>query len=244
MGTVARLRVLVVDDEPLARERMVALVAQCGASAVAALGDAVAASDWLERHAADVLLLDISMPGINGVELARRLRQRPLSPQLIFTTAHEHYAVDAFELDAADYLLKPVRLERLRQALDKAARRRGGTPAIEAHFSVRHRDRLLNIPFSAVRYLKAEQKYVSLVTADGEYLLDDSLVALEQRLGDSVLRIHRNCLVMRHALQELLRIGNADEELWAVRLRGIAQPLAVSRRQLPAIRASLRQISS
>lgn len=244
MGAVERLRVLVVDDEPLARERMVALVAQCGAAAVAALGDSMAASDWLERHAADVLLLDISMPGISGVELARRLRQHPLPPQLIFTTAHEHYAVDAFELDAADYLLKPVRLERLRQALDKAARRCGGKPAIEAHFSVRHRDRLLNIPFSAVRYLKAEQKYVSLVTVDEEYLLDDSLVALEQRLGDSVLRIHRNCLVMRHALQELLRTGNADEELWAVRLRGIAQPLAVSRRQLPAIRASLRQISS
>ena len=244
MGALERLRVLVVDDEPLARERMVALVAQCGAAAVAALGDATAASDWLERHAADVLLLDISMPGISGVELARRLRQHPLPPQLIFTTAHEHYAVDAFELDAADYLLKPVRLERLRQALDKAARRCGGKPAIEAHFSVRHRDRLLTIPFSEVRYLKAEQKYVSLVTADGEYLLDESLVALEQRLGDSVLRIHRNCLVMRHALQALLRTGNADEELWAVRLRGITQPLAVSRRQLPAIRASLRQINS
>jgi DNA-binding LytR/AlgR family response regulator len=105
----------------------------------------------------DVLLLDISMPGISGVELARSLRQLPLVPQLVFTTAHEQYAVDAFELDAADYLLKPVRLERLRQALEKAAARCGKRPVIEAHFTVRHRDRLLNIPFSAVRYLKAEQ---------------------------------------------------------------------------------------
>jgi len=244
MGTVNGLRVLVVDDEPLARERMVGLVAQCGATTVATLGDAAAASHWLERQTVDVLLLDISMPGISGVELARRLRQLPLAPQLVFTTAHEQYAVDAFELDAADYLLKPVRLERLRQALEKAAIRCGKRPAIEAHFTVRHRDRLLNIPFSDVRYLKAEQKYISLVTADGEYLLDDSLVALEQRLGDSVLRIHRNCLVMRHALQALLRLGDAVDEQWGVRLRDIAQPLAVSRRQLPAIRAGLRQTSS
>jgi two-component system response regulator AlgR len=206
-------------------------------------GDAATASHWLDATV-DVLLLDISMPGISGVELARSLRQLPLVPQLVFTTAHEQYAVDAFELDAADYLLKPVRLERLRQALEKAAARCGKRPVIEAHFTVRHRDRLLNIPFSAVRYLKAEQKYISLVTADGEYLLDDSLVALEQRLGDSVLRIHRNCLIMRHALQELLRLGDAEEELWGVRLRDIAQPLAVSRRQLPAIRAGLRKTSS
>ncbi|MBV8678847.1 MAG: response regulator transcription factor [Aquitalea sp.] len=241
MGAVSRLRVLVVDDEPLARERMVALVAQCGATTVAALGDASAAIDWLARQAADVVLLDISMPGLSGIELGRRLQQHPLPPQLIFTTAHENHAIDAFELDAVDYLLKPVRLERLRQALDKAARRSGAMPVIEAYFTVRHRDSLLHIPFSAVRYLKAEQKYVSLVTAEGEYLLDESLVALEQRLGDSVLRIHRNCLVMRHAVQELLRTGSGDEEQWAVRLQGIAQPLAVSRRQLPSLRASLRQ---
>jgi two-component system response regulator AlgR len=243
MGAVNSLRVLVVDDEPLARERLIGQVAQCGATTVAALGmPRLPATGW---HATvDVLLLDISMPGISGVELARSLRQLPLVPQLVFTTAHEQYAVDAFELDAADYLLKPVRLERLRQALEKAAARCGKRPVIEAHFTVRHRDRLLNIPFSAVRYLKAEQKYISLVTADGEYLLDDSLVALEQRLGDSVLRIHRNCLIMRHALQELLRLGDAEEELWGVRLRDIAQPLAVSRRQLPAIRAGLRKTSS
>jgi two-component system response regulator AlgR len=244
MGALNGLRVLVVDDEPLARERMVGQVAQCGATTVAALADAKAASQWLARQMVDVLLLDISMPGISGVELARRLRQLPLAPQLVFTTAHEQYAVDAFELDAADYLLKPVRLERLRQALEKAAQRCGKRPVIEAHFTVRHRDRLLNIPFSAVRYLKAEQKYISLVTADDEYLLDDSLVALEQRLGDCVLRIHRNCLVMRHALQALLRLGEGADEQWGVSLRGIAQPLLVSRRQLPAIRAALRQNSS
>jgi two-component system response regulator AlgR len=244
MGTVNGLRVLVVDDEPLARERLIGQVAQCGATTVAALGDAETASHWLARYSVEVLLLDISMPGISGVELARSLRQLPLVPQLVFTTAHEQYAVDAFELDAADYLLKPVRLERLHQALEKAAVRCGKRPAIEAHFTVRHRDRLLNIPFSAVRYLKAEQKYISLVTSDGEYLLDDSLVALEQRLGDSVLRIHRNCLVMRHALQELLRLGDGVEEQWGVRLRDIAQPLAVSRRQLSAIRAGLRKTSS
>ena len=240
MGLVRPLHLLIVDDEPLARERMAALAVQCGASVLATLGDANAAMRWLEQHAVDVVLLDISMPGPSGMELALWMKQQALSAQLVFTTAHEHYAVDAFELDAADYLLKPVRLERLGQALDKVSRRIGKTNAPEPHFSVKHRDRLLSIPFSSVRYLKAELKYVSLVTEDECYLLDDSLVALEQRLGRTVLRIHRNCLVMRHALEALLRQGGADEESWAVRLRGIDQPLPVSRRQLAAIRSCLR----
>ncbi len=243
MGALDRLRVVVVDDEPPARDRMVALVAQCGARAVAALDDSQDALRWLERHPADVLLLDISMPGMNGLELAQKLRTQPLVPQVVFTTAHENHAVDAFELDAVDYLLKPVRLERLRQALERAARRCGEAPAPEPHFSVRHRDRMLLVPFSDVRYLKAELKYVTLVTASDEYLLDESLTSLESRLPDIVLRIHRNCLVMRHAVLRIERIGPPQDEQWMVFLRDMPQPLPVSRRQLSALRMALQTSS-
>ncbi|AUH53071.1 DNA-binding response regulator [Chromobacterium sp. ATCC 53434] len=238
MDAVSELRVVVVDDEMLARERLRQLLADNGVGQVQCLEDGQAALDWLARHPADVVVLDISMPGLDGIEVARLLRRQPLSPQLIFSTAHDHFAVEAFELDAADYLLKPVRRERLAEALRRALTRCGNQASMPG-FTVRQRGRLLNVPFSEARYLKAELKYVTLVSRDGEYLLDDALVALEQRLGDAVLRIHRNCLVMRHAVQELRRSGNGGDEQWVVRLRDIAEPLPISRRQIHAIKAAL-----
>ncbi|AAQ57886.1 LytR/AlgR family response regulator transcription factor [Chromobacterium violaceum] len=238
MGALSALRALVVDDEALACDRLRQLLADCGVEQVDCLADGQAALDWLARHPVDVLLLDISMPGLDGISLARQLRQQALAPALVFSTAHDHFAVEAFELDAADYLLKPVRRERLEQALRRALARRQGQP--QTSFTVRQRGRLLNVPFADARYLKAELKYVTLVTPDSEYLLDDALVALEQRLGDSALRIHRNCLVMRHAVQELCRGGENDgDEQWIVRLRDIPAPLPVSRRQIHALRAAL-----
>ncbi|AXE29891.1 DNA-binding response regulator [Chromobacterium phragmitis] len=237
MGAVSGLRVLVVDDEALARERLRQLLADCGVADIHGLEDGRSALGWLEAHPVDVLLLDISMPDLDGMALARQLRQRTLPPALVFTTAHDHFAVEAFELDAADYLLKPVRRERLEQALQKAQARREGKRA--AGFTVRQRGRLLHVPLADARYLKAELKYVTLVTPNGEYLLDDALVALEQRLGEEALRIHRNCLVMRHAVQELFRGEGGAEEHWLVRLRDIPTPLPVSRRQIHALRAAL-----
>ncbi|WP_046156037.1 LytR/AlgR family response regulator transcription factor [Chromobacterium vaccinii] len=237
MGAVSALRALVVDDEALACERLRQLLADCGVEEVHCLADGKTALDWLACHPVDVLLLDISMPGLDGIALARQLRQQALAPALVFSTAHDHFAVEAFELDAADYLLKPVRRERLEQALQRAQARREGRQ--QPSFTVRQRGRLLNVPFADARYLKAELKYVTLVTSDNEYLLDDALVALEQRLGESALRIHRNCLVMRHAVQELCRGDDGGDEQWIVRLRDIPTPLPVSRRQIHALRAAL-----
>ncbi|POZ60863.1 DNA-binding response regulator [Chromobacterium alticapitis] len=234
------MRVLVVDDEHLARERLRQLLADLGVVQVHCQGDSQAAQDWLVRHPADVALLDIGMPGRDGMALARQLRQLPLPPQLIFSTAHDHYAVEAFELNAADYLLKPVRRERLAEALRRAQARLGGRDETPC-FVVRQRGRMVNVPFGEARYLKAELKYVTLVTRDGEYLLDEPLVALEQQLGDTVLRIHRNCLVMRDAVQELSQTG---DEQWQIRLRDIAEPLPVSRRQIHAIKAALAPAGS
>lgn len=243
MGAVSALRVLVVDDEELARLRLRQLLQDCGVAAVHCVGDGRAALAWLQQQTVDLVLLDVSMPGMNGMTLARQLRQQALPPQLAFSTAHDHFAVEAFELDAADYLLKPVRRERLQQALQRAASRLG-QPAAAAAFTVRQRDRMLSVPFAEARYLKAELKYVSLVTPSAHYLLDESLVLLEQRLGDAALRIHRNCLVMRHALQELSRRGEEGEEQWVVRLRDLPEALAVSRRQLHAIKSALAAAKS
>ncbi|NHR04574.1 response regulator transcription factor [Chromobacterium haemolyticum] len=234
-------RALVVDDEPLACERLRQLLREQGLQHVYCLTDSRQAMAWLTQNLADIVLADISMPGVSGLELAQQLRRQPLAPQLIFTTAHEQYAVNAFELEAIDYLLKPVRRERLRQALERACRQRGDAPQPEASFTVRQRDRLLPIPFSQARYLKAELKYVTLVTPDAEYLLDETLIALEQRLGNAAVRIHRNCLVMRHALRELFRANIDGEEQWQVRLADIGQPLPVSRRQLAGIKQCLHQ---
>ncbi|QEL57202.1 LytR/AlgR family response regulator transcription factor [Chromobacterium paludis] len=235
MGDLSRLRVLVVDDELLARERLRQQLTDLGVLQVHCQGDGQAALDWLTRHPADVALLDICMPGQDGMALARQLRQLPQAPQLIFSTAHDEYAVEAFELNAADYLLKPVRRERLAEALRRALARVGAR--LEAPcFVVRQRGRLLHVPLSEARYLKAELKYVTLVTRDGEYLLDEPLVALEEQLGEAVLRIHRNCLVMREAVQELTLAG---DEQWQIHLRDIDAPLAVSRRQIPALKRAL-----
>ncbi|VEB39887.1 Sensory transduction protein lytR [Chromobacterium violaceum] len=162
MGALSALRALVVDDEALACDRLRQLLADCGVEQVDCLADGQAALDWLARHPVDVLLLDISMPGLDGISLARQLRQQALAPALVFSTAHDHFAVEAFELDAADYLLKPVRRERLEQALRRALARRQGQP--QTSFTVRQRGRLLNVPFADARYLKAELKYVTLVT--------------------------------------------------------------------------------
>lgn len=232
---MSALSVLILEDEPLARMRMRTLLSECGVYVSGESGDAIEAFEWLDKHQVDVVLVDIGLPGISGVSFARQLRERPGAPAVIFTTAYDAYAVEAFEMEAVDYLLKPVRLERLRKALDRVAQTR---EQHFTHFTVRNRDQVMWVSVEDARYLKAEAKYVTLVTADGqEYLLDDTLVKLEEELGDLVLRIHRSCLIMRHAIVSMERIGEDSGE-WGVRLKDIDELLPVSRRQLPALRAA------
>ncbi|MCW3481821.1 LytTR family DNA-binding domain-containing protein [Neisseriaceae bacterium JH1-16] len=241
MGTLNALSILILDDEPLARERLRTLLSDCGTEPVAEFGEASSALDWLSHHPVDVALVDIRLPGMSGMEFARQLSERCLTPPaLIFTTALDTHAVDAFELAATDYLLKPVRLERLRTALERAAGRRPVSGKRFTQFTVRSRDRVQLVPLEQARYLKAELKYVTLVTASGqEYLLDDSLIKLEEDLGPAALRIHRNCLVMRHAIVSVERIGTPPDDHWAVQLTDVAERLPVSRRQLAALRAAV-----
>jgi two-component system response regulator AlgR len=247
------LRVLIVDDEELARLRMRSLLADCmepSAEVVGEAATATAALQWLTLHTCDVVLLDVQMPGLDGVQLAQRVRALPRPPGLVFVTAHAEHAVDAFDLDAIDYLTKPVRRARLQEALVRAAQRQGlaapspansGTAEAQPVLVVNDRGSLARVPLTEVLYLKAELKYVTLRTAQHSYVLDDSLTELEGRLGGEFLRVHRNAIVARGAVRALERRVDPEEggEGWAVRVSPTDEWLAVSRRQLSAVRDAL-----
>jgi two-component system, LytTR family, response regulator AlgR len=244
----APLQVLLVDDEALARGRLRTLLGDCREPAAEVAGEAATAAqarDLLLRQRFDLVLLDVRMPGEDGLALAAALRVMPDAPPVIFVTAHADHAVQAFDLEAVDYLTKPVRKERLEQALQRARRRgrekdlQGADEQAEA-LLIQDRGHLVRLPLSEVIYFKAELKYVTVRTAARSYISDDSLSELEERLGARFLRIHRNALVSRRVLRALERHDDPEEgEGWAVRLAGVDELLAVSRRQLAAVREAL-----
>jgi two-component system, LytTR family, response regulator AlgR len=252
-----RLRVLIVDDEPLARMRLRSLLADCVRPAATVVDEAGSASEALHalaRQPVDAVLLDIHMPGMDGISLARKLREQQPSPAVVLVTAHAEHALQAFEVDAVDYLTKPVRRARLQEALGRVETRLGRTPtpapaataaAEVPTLVVSDRGRVLRIPVSEVVYLRAEMKYVTLCTTKHRYVLDDALTDLEQRLGDAVVRIHRSMVVAKSAVRALERRvlpGSENEdggESWAVQVEPSGEWLAVSRRQLPQVREVL-----
>ena len=260
MNAPLPLAVLIVDDEAPARVRLrdvlgdiaddlpnaVVGEAANGQQAVDVLADLAAAG-----QAVDVLLVDIRMPTMDGIELARHLAQLEHAPGIIFVTAYDNYAVHAFELNAIDYLVKPVRAQRLRAALQKV---RQGRPALtpqvleqlqqgaRTHLSCRERGRLLLIPLADILYLRADLKYVAARTLEREYLLDESLTHLENEFTARFIRVHRSALVARDAIAGFEKSVAADGETqWQVILRGIAERLPVSRRQWPLIKSYARQ---
>ncbi len=249
----APLAVLIVDDEAPARERLRDLlgdIAERQPTHIAGMAaNGVEALALLEREAVDLILTDIRMPVMDGVELARHVGRLPRPPAVIFTTAYDEYAVRAFELAAVDYLLKPVRAARLAEAVAKARRVRPPAdevlrqmaPATRHHFSISERGRILLVPVADVLYLKAEQKYVVARCLAREYLLDESLVQLEEEFPERFLRIHRNCLIARHAVKGVARAttGVDGEAHWVILLDGLAEQLPVSRRQWPAVKDAL-----
>jgi two-component system response regulator AlgR len=232
------MRVLIVDDEPLARARMAALLGECaGVEVVGNVGDGEAALAALGELQPDALLLDINMPGIDGVALAQRLAGRA-RPQVIFCTAYEAHALAAFELGAADYLLKPVRLDRLREALQRAQRRLADAPREPAaYLHGRLRGEQVRIALDEVICLLADEKYVVVQHRRGELLIEDSLRQLEEAYPDQLIRLHRNCLVPPPRLLGLKTL--ADGRVLA-RLDGSELNPEISRRNLPAVRKLLR----
>ncbi|WP_426145375.1 LytR/AlgR family response regulator transcription factor [Polaromonas sp. DSR2-3-2] len=242
------LKILLVDDEALARSRLRALLGDCTAPAsvvAAEAGDAVQAMRALQHQSFDAVLLDIHMPGADGLALAGLIARLPRPPAVVFVTAHAGHAVQAFELDAVDYLTKPVRLERLRQALQKVERAMQASIAqepekAEEKLLIQDRGRTERVPIGEVLYFKAELKYITVRTAGRSYILDGSLSELEERFASRFMRIHRNALIARGAVRALEKHFDPDEgEGWAVRLNGLEELLAVSRRQLGAVRDAI-----
>ena len=232
------MRVLIVDDEPLARARLAALLGDCvDSEVVGSVDDGEAALAALDSLQPDVVLLDINMPGIDGVTLAQRLAGRS-RPQVIFCTAYEAHALKAFELGAVDYLLKPVRLERLRDALQRAQRRLADAPreAI-AYLHGRLGSEQVRIALDEVLCLLADEKYVVVQHRRGELLIEDSLRQLEEAYPEQLIRLHRNCLVPPTRLLGLKTL--ADGRVLA-RLDGTEISPEISRRNLPAVRKLLR----
>ena len=248
------IRVFIADDEGPARERLKELLQDIAGDVPTVLaGEAANGVEALERlpaSGAQVLLLDIRMPGMDGLELARHVTALDNAPAVVFVTAHDKHAVEAFDLNALDYLLKPVRAVRLAAALKKAinvgapqreslARAAGGP---REYLSVAERNRIVLVPVRDIVFLRAEQKYVTVRTKAREHLIEESLIALEREFTGNDLpfpfvRIHRNCLVARAAIRGFERTGGGEEEAhWQVVLDGLTERLPVSRRQWPTVR--------
>ena len=232
------MRVLIVDDEPLARARLAALLGDCeGMEIVGSLGDGEAALASLGELHPDVLLLDINMPGLSGTSVAQRLAGRT-RPQVIFCTAYEVHALKAFELGAVDYLLKPVRLERLQDALQRAQRRLADAPREPvAYLHGRLRGEQVRIALDEVICLLAEEKYVVVQHRRGELLIEESLRQLEDAYPDQLIRLHRNCLVPP---LRLLGIKTLADGRVLARLDGSELSPEISRRNLATVRKLLR----
>ncbi|MDR0215684.1 MAG: LytTR family DNA-binding domain-containing protein [Comamonas sp.] len=245
------MNILIVDDETLARSRLRMLLGDCS-NGPHQVQEASCAAEALQILSAEQLkpvqlvLLDIHMPGQNGLQLAQAIKALHQPPAIVFVTAHAHHALQAFELDATDYLTKPVRLERLLQALQKAERSFNTQQALDngPALVIQERGRTVRLPLAEVRYLKAEQKYITVRTVQRQYILEGALADLETRHSDQLLRVHRNTLVARAALRSLERYEDPEEgEGWGLRLQGVPELLPVSRRQLAIVKSELKDKS-
>jgi two-component system response regulator AlgR len=247
VGAPAKLKVLIVDDEAPARERLRSLLAEIVDVEVA--GEATNGREALSHAhdlAPDVVLLDVRMPGMDGLEAARHLNVLEEPPAVIFTTAYDQYAVEAFEAHAVGYLLKPVRREQLAAALTRAGRlTRAQLQKLAAaaegerrsHIAARHREGLRLIPVEEVQYFLADQKYTTVRHVKGEDLIEDSLRLLEGEFGGAFVRIHRNALV---GVKYLERIERHADGQYFVHLRGCEAPLQVSRRMAGELKERFR----
>ena len=241
------MKVLIVDDEKPARERLRHLIEDLNLGEV--VGEASNGREALaetDRAHPDILLLDIRMPEMDGLEAAAHVSKLENPPAVIFTTAYNDYALQAFEQQAVDYLLKPVRRERLERALTAAKRLtrvqlsalRDNEQGGRTHLSARIHGSVRLVPIEEVRFLQAAHKYVTVNFADGEVLVEDSLKALEEEFGDRFVRVHRNALAAKTWLESLERTGMGG---YCVRLRGCESCLEVSRRHLAGVRRLMRR---
>lgn len=246
------MKLLIVDDENLARERLRRLCEESGL-ALQVVGEAADGASAVQLAGAthpDVVLLDVRMPGMDGIEAARHLARLEPPPAIIFTTAYDEYALEAFDVHAIGYLLKPVRKEKLAETLQLAQRlnpaqlqaigRDAHAPAARQYISARVRGNVVLVPVSEVLYFQADQKYITVRHLHGEVLIEESLKDLEQEFGDRFVRIHRNALVALSAIAALERDA-LGRTVVAFR-NGISDRLEISRRHLPDVRARVKHL--
>lgn len=245
------IRVLVVDDEAPARQRLRLMLEEMGDVALAGeAADAGEALQMVQAEPPEVVLLDIRMPGMDGIELARHLASLPTPPAVIFTTAFDQYAMEAFDAQAVDYLLKPIRRQRLADALRRARRptraqlgalrladaSEAGPDRGRAHIAARLGDRLELIPVHDIHYFQADAKYVAVHHGAGEVLVDEPLKDLESEFADDFVRVHRNALVNLRYVEAVEKTRQGGH---VVRIQGGAQ-VAISRRHLRQVRQRLK----
>lgn len=244
------LKILIVDDEPLARNRLSSLIGELpGEHRIIEAGHGLAALEKIAQDPPDIVLLDIRMPVMDGLEMAHHLTGMERPPAVIFTTAYQDHALEAFDTQAVDYLLKPIRKERLQQALKRAGilqrarvtelRRLDQPSQPRAHLSATMHGKLKLVPVNDIRYLKAEQKYVIAGWPDGELLLDESLVTLEEEFQQRFIRIHRNALIAMEYVDTLTK--DKEGEL-IVTLRDVNATLQVSRRNAAQLKKALKKL--
>lgn len=239
-GAVAdTLRTLIVDDEPLAVERMQVICSKIAAlSVIGTANDGAAALRLIEALSPDLILLDMTMPEVDGLSVARKVAKLSKPPAIVFVTAHDHFAVEAFDLDAVDYVLKPVATERLERAIERALARRGAQEVKESEWLselwVPHRSELLRIEVSQVSQIDAERDYVRLHVGDRTYLLLQTIAGLEKRLDPGeFIRIHRSTILRRDSIRGLRHDGLG---VWSVELAE-GEPLRIGRTYLPKVKA-------
>lgn len=241
------MKLLIVDDEPLARSRLRRLVdQQQGYQVVAEAGNGQEALACFQQHHPDIILMDIRMPVMDGLSAARSMADSEEPPAVIFCTAYSDYALEAFDANAVDYLLKPVSREKLGQSLEKA--RRLNKPQLaslaetigeqRSHISASTPRGIELVALGDVRYFLADQKYVTVFHSQGELLIDDPLKELEQEFAQTFVRVHRNALVAIAHIQGLEKNGDS----YRVKLAGVEQGPAVSRRHLPEIRKRIKSL--
>lgn len=244
------MKILIADDEAPARERMRAMLAEIApGAAVVEAHDGREALEIAEHEGVDTVLLDIAMPALDGLETARHLATFAEPPAVIFCTAHDEHALEAFDAAAVDYLVKPVRKERLAAALERARKLSGERirsiaqglpqPRRRSHICARVRGSLKLVPLSDVVHFLAEDKYVVVHHVGGELLIEESLKSLEEEFGEQFARIHRNCLV---AVDRIVGLRRAPDGRALAEVRGAEEPLEVSRRNLPALRHLVKQL--
>ena len=245
------MKILIVDDEPLARERLKQLVAEINPGyKLFDASNGLESLDVITNETIDIILLDIRMPLMDGIELARHILKLDQQPAIVFCTAYQDHAIKAFDANAVDYLLKPIRKERLETALERASlvskvklnhiAQTENTNLTRSHLSTLVNGNLELIPIDNIYFFRAEQKYVTAAWPEGQAILDDSLVSLEQEFSDQFIRIHRNALVAKNYISGLIK--NDDNQL-CIKLESIDELLLVSRRHLSSIRSLVNQLT-